>query len=141
MLSMSHPIQATIRADEMTEKPTVKIKAQVMAGDVIAIGPGKAALLEEIGRTGSIAGAGRALGLSYRRTRDMVDALNACWTAPLVGTSRGGASHGGAALTPEGHEVLKAFRALTRALDIAAARHAPALLAMLQKLPYRSQTK
>ncbi len=116
----------------MTEATRLKIKAQVMAGDVIAIGPGKAELLEEIDRTGSIAGAGRALGFSYRRTRDMVDALNTCWTAPLVGTSKGGAGHGGATLTLAGREVLNAYRSLTQALDAAAERHAPALLSLLR---------
>lgn len=111
----------------------LKIKAQVMLGDAIAIGPGKADLLAEIERTGSIAGAGRALGFSYRRTRDMVDTLNTCWQAPLVAATKGGAGHGGAALTQEGRELLAAYRELTAALDRAAAGHAPALLSRLKE--------
>lgn len=109
----------------------LKIKAQIMLGDAIAIGPGKAALLAEIDRAGSIAAAGRALGFSYRRTRDMVDTLNACWKEPLVSTSRGGRGHGGARLTETGHAVLSAYRQLAQALDSAGAEHAARLLAML----------
>ena len=64
------------------DKPLLKIKAQVMSGDDIAIGPGKADLLQAVAETGSIAAAGRKLGLSYRRTRDMIDTLNASWRVP-----------------------------------------------------------
>jgi molybdate transport system regulatory protein len=111
----------------------LKIKAQILAGDVIAIGPGKADLLAGIEQSGSIAGAGRALGLSYRRTRDMVDTLNASWREPLVSTSRGGTGHGGASLTVAGRAVLDAYRALAIALDEAAASHTPTLIAMLKE--------
>jgi len=38
-----------------------------LLGSSIAIGPGKAALLEAISETGSIAAAGRHMGMSYRR--------------------------------------------------------------------------
>ncbi len=46
----------------------LKLKAQVICGDEFAMGPGKADLLEAIDREGSISAAGRALGMSYRRT-------------------------------------------------------------------------
>lgn len=111
----------------------LKIKAQIMADELIAIGPGKAELLAGIARLGSIAGAGRALGFSYRRTRDMVDTLNICWHEPLVSTTRGGTGHGGASLTPAGQEVLSAYLRLTEALDEIADWHAPALLALLKE--------
>ena len=39
----------------------LKLKLQLYCGDEIAMGPGKADLLEAIGRTGSISAAGRAL--------------------------------------------------------------------------------
>ena len=110
----------------------LKIKAQIMAEDVIALGPGKAALLEQIAGCGSIARAGRELGLSYRRTRDMVDVLNQCWREPLVSTTRGGTGHGGARLTETGVQVLVAYRRLDEALAAAARDHAPALMALLK---------
>ena len=40
----------------------LKLKLQLYCGDEIAIGPGKAALLEAIAREGSISAAGRELG-------------------------------------------------------------------------------
>ena len=42
-------------------------RIRILLGSSIAIGPGKAALLEAIGDTGSIAAAGRRMGMSYRR--------------------------------------------------------------------------
>ena len=41
-------------------------RIRILLGSSIAIGPGKAALLEAIGETGSIAAAGRRMGMSYR---------------------------------------------------------------------------
>ncbi len=76
----------------------LKVKAQVLVGRSIAIGPGKADLLAAVARTGSITAAGRELGFSYRRTRDMIDTLNACWKVPLVVAARGGSHGGGATL-------------------------------------------
>ena len=78
----------------------LKIKLQLFCGDEIAMGPGKADLLEAIAREGSISGAGRALGMSYRRTWMLVDVMNRCWRQPLVETSAGGSHGGGARVTP-----------------------------------------
>ncbi|MDM7957106.1 winged helix-turn-helix domain-containing protein [Blastomonas sp.] len=117
----------------MTSAPPsrLKIKAQVCLEDRIAIGPGKADLLAAVEREGSIAAAGRSLGISYRRTRDMIDTLNQCWGAAVVITEKGGKSGGGSRLTDRGHEVLDAYRALEQALQQTADRHAPALLDLL----------
>ena len=92
--------------------PFLKIKLQLYCGDEIAMGPGKADLLEAIDREGSISAAGRALGMSYRRTWLLVDTMNRCWRQPLVETSPGGAARGGARVTPFGHDVLRRYRAL-----------------------------
>ena len=108
----------------------LKVKLQVLHGDEIAFGPGKADLLEAVAQTGSIAAAGRALSLSYRRTRDMIDTLNHCWQGPLVETAKGGSSHGGTVLTPLGQQVLAAYRAAALELRETAHRHT-ALLKLL----------
>lgn len=92
--------------------PVFKIKLQLFCGDEIAMGPGKADLLEAIDRERSISGAGRALGMSYRRAWLLVDAMNRCWSEALVETSPGGAARGGARVTPYGHEVLRLYRGL-----------------------------
>ena len=93
----------------------LKLKAQILCGDAIAMGPGKADLLEAIAREGSISAAGRALGISYRRCWLLVDEMNRCWVERLVVAGRGGG--GGAALTDAGRAVLAAYRALEAAID------------------------
>ncbi|WP_369413021.1 winged helix-turn-helix domain-containing protein [Antarcticirhabdus aurantiaca] len=78
----------------------------------VALGPGKAALLEAIGEAGSIAAAGRRLRMSYKRAWGLVEALNADFPTPLVESSRGGAAQGGAHLTERGEAVLARYRAM-----------------------------
>lgn len=91
------------------------------------LGPGKADLLEAIGRTGSISGAGRAMTMSYRRAWLLVDDLNRMFRQPLVEAQPGGAQGGGARLTPLGHEVLAHYRAVERTVLEAAAAPIEAL--------------
>ncbi|PIW26327.1 MAG: ModE family transcriptional regulator [Rhodospirillales bacterium CG15_BIG_FIL_POST_REV_8_21_14_020_66_15] len=81
----------------------------VLAPD-IAIGPGKADLLEGVGETGSIAAAGRMLGMSYKKAWGLIEALNEQFGTPLVLTSRGGSTRGGAELTDLGRKVLDQYR-------------------------------
>lgn len=98
----------------------LKLKAQVYCGDELAMGPGKADLLEAIDGEGSISAAGRTLGMSYRRTWLLADEMNRCWKERLVETTAGGGAGRGARLTPMGREVLSAYRALERRLQAAA---------------------
>jgi molybdate transport system regulatory protein len=100
-----------------TAHPACKIKVQILCGDEIAMGPGKADLLEAIAREGSISAAGRALGMSYRRTWLLVDTMNRCWHLPLVETAQGGRKGGGARLTDLGTAILVQFRQLQADLD------------------------
>ncbi|MBB3954966.1 winged helix-turn-helix domain-containing protein [Novosphingobium sediminicola] len=90
----------------------LKIAIRVMSGDEIAMGPGKADLLEAIDATGSISAAGRAMDMSYRRAWLLVDAMNRCWASPLVETMPNGAARSGARLSLAGRKVLDAYRAL-----------------------------
>ena len=92
--------------------PALKVKVQIYCGDEIAMGPGKADLLEAIAREGSISGAARVLGMSYRRCWMLVDVMNRCWREPLVATSPGASPRGGARVTPFGEQVLRHYRAL-----------------------------
>ena len=92
----------------------LKLKTQIMLGDEIAMGPGKADLLEAIEKTGSISAAGRALGMSYRRTWLLVDTMNRCWKDPLVETATGGSHGGGARLTVLGKQVVKSYRVMQK---------------------------
>lgn len=83
-----------------------------MSENHIAMGPGKADLLEAIQETGSIAAAGRAMSMSYKRAWDLVEIMNVCFSNPLVNKSKGGAGKGGATLTSLGCTVLNQYRAL-----------------------------
>jgi molybdate transport system regulatory protein len=88
---------------------------RVVLGDSVAIGPGKAELLEGIAETGSIAAAGRLMGMSYRRAWLLVEEMNMIFRDKLVDASKGGSGGGGAALTPMGERLLAAYRRLERA--------------------------
>lgn len=92
--------------------PSLNLKLRILHEGVFAFGPGKASLLEAIGRLESISAAGREMGLSYSKTRRLVDEMNASFRSPLVETTKGGAAKGGAEVTPEGLRILAAFRAL-----------------------------
>jgi molybdate transport system regulatory protein len=86
------------------------IKIQIPYGDVSAIGPGKADLLEAIEQNGSISAAARAMGMSYKRAWDLVDTMNKSFREPLVATATGGSHGGGAQITEFGYEVLRRYR-------------------------------
>jgi len=116
----------------------LKLKAQLYCGAEIAMGPGKAELLEAIVQEHSISAAARALGMSYRRAWMLVDVMNRCWSGPLVDSMSGGARGGGAVVTPLGQEILRHYRALEAELDMAT--HIPdyaALAALIAPMPRR----
>ena len=96
-------------------------KLRVMFGAEIAIGPGKAELLEAIDETGSISASAKRLRMSYRRAWLLVDTMNRCFREPLVASATGGSGGGGAQVTPFGRTVLARYRSLEtrveRALD------------------------
>lgn len=123
-------------------RPALKLKLQILCDQAIAMGPGKADLLDAIAAEGSISGAGRRLGMSYRRAWQLVDLMNRCWAAPLVETSPGSGRGGGARLTADGADVLANYRALQSALEQrAAGEEFTALEARLRPRPLRSQSE
>ncbi len=89
----------------MTTTPRIRIRVQL--GDQPLFGPGKASLLKAIAEAGSISGAARQIGMSYRRAWLLVDSMNRNFVAPLVEATSGGG--GGARITPLGEEVLTAY--------------------------------
>lgn len=97
----------------------------------IAIGPGKADILEGIKETGSIAAAGRRMGMSYKRAWLLVETMNRCFREPLVATSRGGSAKGGAVLTRCGLEVLERYRRMEQLTEAAIACEMAALRRLL----------
>lgn len=114
----------------------LKLKIQIMCGDEIAIGPGKADLLDAIDRTGSISAAARDIGMSYRRSWMLVDTMNRCFAPPLVETRAGGGKGAGAHLTDAGHKALAAYRALSQRIgEHAAGTHLDALQSAIREAP------
>ncbi len=113
----------------------LKLKAQLLCGDEIAIGPGKADLLDAIALHGSISAAGRALGMSYRRAWLLVDTMNRCWADPLVETAAGGAKGGGARVTEMGQAVLAGYRRLEAAMAEAGAAERKRLERRVRPMP------
>jgi molybdate transport system regulatory protein len=101
----------------MIGSPHVKIIVRLYCGDEIAMGPGKADLLEAIEGCGSISAAARAMDMSYRRAWLLVDTMNRCWKEPLVATAPGVAHGGGARLTALGKRVLAHYRGLQARID------------------------
>ncbi|KQM93214.1 ModE family transcriptional regulator [Sphingomonas sp. Leaf22] len=90
------------------------LKIQIACGDALAMGPGKADLLEAIVAEGSISAAGRALGMSYRRAWLLVDEMNRCFDPVLVETIKGGGRERGAKVSATGLAVLEAYREMER---------------------------
>jgi len=88
--------------------PTLKI----LLGAAVALGPGKVALLEAVDQTGSITGAARAMGMSYRRAWKLIEAMNCDFKSPLIITNAGGPGGGGAQVTIAGFDALTRYRSM-----------------------------
>ena len=106
---------------------TLGARLRVTLREGIAFGPGKADLLEGIRDTGSIAAAGRRLGMSYTRAWSLVATMNGEFREPLVLPEKGGVARGGASLTPLGEEVLSRYRRMEAAAATAVAADLAAL--------------
>ncbi len=110
----------------------IDLKCRVVRDDEVAIGPGKADLLDAIALTGSISAAARSMDMSYRRAWLLVDVMNRSFRAPLVTRATGGRQGGGASVTEAGFAVLQQFRAMEAAAADAAKPHMKALVKLLK---------
>jgi molybdate transport system regulatory protein len=97
-------------------------QVRVLLGNAIAMGPGKAALLAAIERTGSISAAAREMRMSYRRAWTLVETMNKSFREPVVVSATGGAGGGGARITAFGRTVLARYRAMEERAAGAVAR-------------------
>lgn len=124
----------------MQERSALKVKIQIYCGTEIAMGPGKADLLDAITAQGSISAAAKDMGMSYRRAWMLVDAMNRCWSGPLVEAVAGGGHERGARVTPLGEEVLRHYRTISAAAEhLAVANFGSGLAALLAPAPKSSQ--
>jgi len=96
----------------MTEAREDKPKLRILLGAAVALGPGKVALLEAVDKSGSITGAARYMGMSYRRAWKLIEAMNNDFKVPLIATSSGGRGGGGALVTKAGFDALNRYRSM-----------------------------
>jgi molybdate transport system regulatory protein len=102
--------------------PAPAVRFRVDFGRDEAIGPGKIALLEHIGSSGSLSQAARELGMSYRRAWQLLASLNGCFRERAVLTATGGRGGGGARLTPFGSRLIRVYRDFEAEVQQRAAR-------------------
>jgi molybdate transport system regulatory protein len=112
-------------ANTASASDRLRIRLDLASG--ARIGPGKVAVLEQIGRSGSISAAARVLRMSYRRTWELVEDLNRSLGTPVVETAAGGSGGGGAVLTQAGKAVIERYRAIEMDTALAARKHLLAL--------------
>ena len=104
-----------------------KISLRIDFEGADSVGPGKIRLLELLRETGSIAAAGRAMDMSYRRAWLLIDALNRSFREPVVATKLGGNGGGGAQLTRFGEELITHYRDMETVAHAALRPHLSAL--------------
>lgn len=112
----------------MADAGRIALRLRIRRGDAIAIGPGKAALLEAIDAQGSISAAARVIGMSYRRAWLLVEEMNGCFAVALVETRPGA----GAMLSDTARTVLAAYREAEAAAEAAAVKASGAILGALK---------
>ncbi len=113
--------------------PRVGMRLRVYQGSEIAFGPGKADLLAEIQKTGSISQAAKQLSMSYRRAWLLVNTMNQCFSQPLVTTQTGGTHGGGAQVSETGLQVLALFRSMEHAALTAIKNQQSQLAALMRQ--------
>ena len=91
----------------MSSKPRLKIRIAFEGGH---IGPGKIRLLEKIMEKGSISGAAKEMGMTYRRAWHLIETLQSELNVNVIETSVGGKKGGGANVTPYGRDLITLYR-------------------------------
>jgi molybdate transport system regulatory protein len=119
-------LPATVQSDSVQPSPSKNFKIghrvqgfpdvrarprlRVLAGSTIALGPGKAELLERLHTSGSITKAAQEMKMSYMRAWTLIRTMNRCFKHPVVVSTQGGRRGGGAQLTETGQEVLALYK-------------------------------
>lgn len=116
-----------------TSMANIRTAIRIQHQGHIAIGPGKADLLEAIMLYGSISGAAKSMKMSYKRAWDLVTVMNTAFQAPLVTTIVGGTNGGGATLTELGQEVLRLYRDVQMNAEVYVENEMQALINRLNK--------
>ena len=94
----------------MTKVKPQKPGIRLLLGNAAALGPGKIELINAIEKAGSISGAAKLMGMSYRRAWNLVDSINHDFSTEIVVTSSGGKGGGGAVVTDVGLDIIKRYQ-------------------------------
>ncbi len=94
-------------------------------------------LLQEIEKTGSLTGAARNLEMSYRKAWGIMREVEQHLGFLLVDRRRGGAAGGRTNLSPEGIQLLRAYRSLHHETDIAMKNIAKVFFGRINDIPDR----
>ncbi len=111
----------------------VQARIRIVCDGEIAIGPGKAELMEHIAETGSISAAAKQMDMSYMRAWMLVRTMNKQFRTPVISVNRGGKAQGGASLTACGKEALKLYRQMESRFDSASRTPWNAMQRLLRK--------
>lgn len=117
----------------VADKPQAHFRLRISAGETVAIGPGKIALLEAIGDTGSLTAAAKQLDMSYRRAWLLLDDLNRALKKPAVASAIGGQHGGGSQLTETGLALVAHYRSVEATASEACAPEMRKLLSLLAR--------
>lgn len=85
---------------------------RVLRGATIALGPGKAELLQVLLETGSLNEAAKRLDMSYMRAWKLIQTMNQCFREPVAVSERGGKTGGGMKLTETGRRALELYQCM-----------------------------
>jgi molybdate transport system regulatory protein len=109
LVDLRMPVKHLLKRDSEVQ---IKATLRVFDGEEKLFGPGKLELLQFIRETGSITQAAKKMGLSYKKAWDMVNSLNQLCNSPIVQAQTGGVKGGKTVITPEGIELMEAYRVL-----------------------------
>jgi molybdate transport system regulatory protein len=106
-------INSSTRNDRLMLTAMMRLSIRLNFEGARRHGPRKVALFEA---TGSITGAAKALGMSYRCAWLLLEETNTLFSEASASTTQGGRHGGGAHLTPFGREVVARYRVTERQL-------------------------
>jgi len=107
--------EAPVRADRVNGVPHVAPRVSRRGrprgrDELDLVGPRYIRLLEGVEREGSIRGACRGTGMSYRTCLNRIRQMERTLGTAMLTTRRGGAKRGGAALTPAARQFVRVYR-------------------------------
>ena len=88
---------------------SLHLRLRIAGSEKIALGPGKVELLVLLDETGSISEAAKHMKMSYMKAWSLIQTMK-----PLVESTRGGQTGGGAKLTEGGHKAIALYQKMER---------------------------